>query len=235
MIETLDHKSQVQAYFNGVGFERWKAIYGDEEVSRIRRTVREGHARMLVLAESWLVDALREPATVLDAGCGTGLFSIALARRGLRITAVDSAPQMVAAAQANANRAACAPAINFVASDLEAVGGSYDAVACLDVLVHYPRPAFGQICQTLAARSCNTLLITYAPRTPLLAALHWLGGRFPQGQRRTDIQMIDDAAVRHILGAAGMQVQRTVTISHGFYHVTLLQAQLIPETRGAYV
>mgnify|MGYP000269925098 CR=1 FL=1 len=36
-----NHKSRLLAYFDGQGFERWSAIYGDAEVSRIRRTIRD--------------------------------------------------------------------------------------------------------------------------------------------------------------------------------------------------
>ena len=65
----------------------------------------------------------------------------------------------------------------------------------------------------------------YAPREPVLAALHWLGGRFPRGERRTDIQMIPEPFVRATLAAAGMQVVRQARVSRGFYHVTLLEAR----------
>src|SRR5215218_1065665 len=86
------HKSRLRDYFNGIGFERWSAIYGQAEVSRIRQTIRAGHAVMLAQAEQWLVEALRaderstikdestathpsssalRPSSILDAGCGT--------------------------------------------------------------------------------------------------------------------------------------------------------------------
>ncbi|HRC77896.1 MAG TPA: magnesium protoporphyrin IX methyltransferase, partial [Kouleothrix sp.] len=82
MTEVSDHKSRLLAYFDGLGFERWSAIYGDAEVSRIRRTIRQGHARMLALAEQWICEGAGEAGTgaqppapgyapqVLDAGCG---------------------------------------------------------------------------------------------------------------------------------------------------------------------
>ena len=68
------------------------------------------------------------------------------------------------------------------------------------------------------------LLLTYAPSEPVLAALHWLGGRFPKGERRTDIQMIPARFVGETLAQAGMTVYRQARISRGFYHVTLLEA-----------
>jgi magnesium-protoporphyrin O-methyltransferase len=165
---------------------------------------------------------------VLDAGCGTGLFSLALARRGFDITALDIAPQMVAATREQARAAGLAERVTCSSGDLESASGSFDAVVCFDVLVHYPRASFAQLCTHLASLTRGPLLMTYAPREPVLAALHWLGGRFPRGQRRTDIQMIPEPFVRATLAAAGMRVTRQARVSRGFYHVTLLEAYPAP-------
>jgi SAM-dependent methyltransferase len=42
------------------------------------------------------------PATVLDAGCGTGRIAVELARRGIAVVGVDADPDMIAAAAARA-------------------------------------------------------------------------------------------------------------------------------------
>jgi SAM-dependent methyltransferase len=49
-------------------------------------------------------DALRlsPGAQVLDAGCGSGQFAIALAERGARVTGIDLAPEMIIRARAHA-------------------------------------------------------------------------------------------------------------------------------------
>jgi magnesium-protoporphyrin O-methyltransferase len=218
------HKTQLQDYFDGVGFERWAAIYGKAPLSRVRRSIREGHTRMLARAEEWLCADHAAPGSLLDAGCGTGLFSIAVARRGFQVTAVDIAPRMVTTAEEAANQAGVGERIRFLQGDIESVAGDFDAVACFDVLVHYPQEAFVPLCTHLAQRSKNTLLLTYAPHSHLLAAMHWIGGFFPKGHRRTEIQMIREAVVVDTLRKAGLHVRRSATISHGFYHVRLIQA-----------
>ncbi|NJN68344.1 MAG: magnesium protoporphyrin IX methyltransferase [Chloroflexaceae bacterium] len=226
--DVAQHKTKLQSYFNGVGFERWSAIYGQGPLTGVRRSVRDGHTMMMDRAEAWLLEqGLPTNAHIFDAGCGTGLFSIRLARRGFRVTAADIAPQMVrtASQQAHQAGAAIADRIRFVAGDLEVVGGTYDAVVCFDVLIHYPRPAFAQLCSRLARLSRGPLILTYAPYNRLLAFKHWLGGHFPHSQRRTDIQMMPGDFVRHTLEQAGMRVRRQVPVSCGFYHVVLLEAE----------
>lgn len=226
MLDIVQHKAQLQAYFNGLGFERWSAIYGEVPLSAVRRTIREGHARMLKLAESWLAEeGFGSGNSALDAGCGTGLFSEILARRGMAVTGADIAPQMAAAAEARLRAAGLVG--NFVASDLEAIQGRFDLVACFDVLVHYPSAGFAQLCTHLANLTGRTMLFTYAPYSPLLATLHRIGGMFPKGQRRTEIQMIREREVYATLAAAGLRVRRAKPVSHRFYHVTLVEAERI--------
>lgn len=65
------------------------------------------------------------PATVLDAGCGTGRVAIELARRGIDVVGVDLDPPMLQAARAKA------PHLEWVEADLchLALGRRFDVVA----------------------------------------------------------------------------------------------------------
>ena len=56
MTDVSRHKQQLRDYFDGDGFQRWSAIYGEAEVSRVRRTIRVGYNRMLARAEAWLLE-----------------------------------------------------------------------------------------------------------------------------------------------------------------------------------
>jgi magnesium-protoporphyrin O-methyltransferase len=180
---------------------------------------------MLEQARAWLREWEHPPgATLLDAGCGTGLATVALAHQGFHVTGVDIAPQMVQRARAQAQAAGVAERTRFVAGDIEVVAGTFDAVVCFDVLIHYPRPAFAQLAEWLARRCRGPLIITYAPYNRLLAMKHWVGGHFPQSERRTTIEMIPDTFVQQTLASGGMRVHRSQRISCGFYHVVLLEA-----------
>jgi magnesium-protoporphyrin O-methyltransferase len=231
-----EHKAQLQRYFDGAGFTRWAAIYGDAPVSRIRRTVRNGHAHMLALAEAWLMESLAAQHNglanmhVLDAGCGTGLFSVALAGHGCRVTGVDLAPHMVEAAKEQARRARVQARTHFVSDDLECIEGAFDAVACFDVLIHYSEADFAALLNHLMRLTRGPLLFTYAPHAPLLAALHWVGGRFPASDRRTTVQLIRSDLVGHALAVNSFRIKRSAHVGQGFYHVTLVEADRKEQT-----
>ena len=235
-VDNAQHKQQLLSYFDGEGFGRWQQIYGEGPISGVRASVREGHSRVVAMALDWLADGgtrqsrqkdeqeATDAPTVLDAGCGTGLLTLALARRGWQVTAVDLAPQMAAATAAAVQAAGIVERVDCSAGDLDAVKATFDAVACLDVLIHYPAAQFGPMLTRLAARSRGPLVFSYAPREPLLAGLHWVGGLFPKPQRRTTVQMIPRELVAATLAQAGMQIRREQRVSVGFYHVALVEA-----------
>lgn len=229
-MDTAQHKARLRQYFDGVGFERWSAIYGNQaRLSGIRRSIREGHTLMMGLAEQWAdLPPAGTPATALDAGCGTGLFSMALARRGFQVSAADIAPAMAEATAEAAAAAGLADRITSRVSDLEELSGRYSLVSCFDVLIHYAPEPFVQMLRHLAGLCEHTLLFTYAPHSTLLAAMHRVGGFFPHSQRRTTIEMIRDKIVRATLADCGFSLSRAQRVSKGFYHVTLVQARRNP-------
>jgi S-adenosylmethionine-dependent methyltransferase len=89
-----------------------------------------------------VLDALpAAPATVVDAGGGTGQLAVALARRGYRVTVVDTSAAMLAtcaqrAADAGAEVAERVTGIQGDAADLPGLLGpdSQDAAVCHDLL-----------------------------------------------------------------------------------------------------
>jgi len=65
-----------------------------------------------------------QPATVLDAGCGTGRVAAELARRGIEVVGIDRDPSMIATARA------LAPGIGFHVADVADadLGRTFDVV-----------------------------------------------------------------------------------------------------------
>ena len=86
-------------------------LRGDEYDARFARFEAEG---LYLHGEADLVEGLlgEPPATVLDAGCGTGRVAIELARRGYDTVGIDVEPSMLDAARAKA------PGLEWILGDL---------------------------------------------------------------------------------------------------------------------
>lgn len=218
-----EHKNMLRTYFNGQGFQRWASIYGNDKLSIVRNTVRQGHAVMMEKAFDWLQQTgLPKNATVLDAGCGTGLFSIWLAKAGYRVKAVDIASQMVEKAKADATKELVQENIAFEVNTIESVTGTYDAVVCFDVLIHYPAEGFRHAFGNLSKLTRGPVIFTYAPYNSILAFQHWLGGYFPKKERRTTIQMIRPEEMHEAMMENDMNIRNSEKVSRGFYHTMLM-------------
>jgi 2-polyprenyl-3-methyl-5-hydroxy-6-metoxy-1,4-benzoquinol methylase len=89
----------------------------------------------------WTGLALRPGARLLDAGCGSGQFALALAARGARVIGIDLSPEMIRLAQENAERLALPAAVTWEAAAVDCLpleAGSVDAIHARMVLPFVP-------------------------------------------------------------------------------------------------
>ncbi len=112
---------------------QWRAQLPIEEYER--RFAEMDTAGTAVHGEADLISSFA-PASVLDAGCGTGRVAIELARRGLDVVGIDLDDEMLAAARAKA------PELTWVTADLSAfdIGRTFDVVAMPGNVMIYCRP-----------------------------------------------------------------------------------------------
>jgi 2-polyprenyl-6-hydroxyphenyl methylase/3-demethylubiquinone-9 3-methyltransferase len=81
---------------------------------------------------------------VLDVGCGGGILSDAMARRGATVTGIDLASKALKVAQLHALEAGTA-GVDYREVSAEALAAQqpahYDTVTCMEMLEHVPDPA----------------------------------------------------------------------------------------------
>lgn len=144
---------------------------------------------------------------VLDAGCGDGVLSLALAARGASVTGVDADARMLAAAAARARSAGTAS--RFACGTVERLpfaDASFDMVAAVTVLCFLSEPgrALAEFRRVLVPR--GTLVIGELNRWSAWALGRrlraWFGARL---WRRA--QFTDARALRRLLASAGFAVE----------------------------
>lgn len=219
-------RAWVAEYFDRTAAAQWTTLTREAldpaSLGRVRRTVRAGRELMRGTLLSWLprrMDGLR----VLDAGCGTGMLAMALARRGATVVAVDVAAAAIDVARER-TPASLAASIAYVVGDmLDASFGTFDHVVAMDSLLHYRSDDIVRAVARLAERTRGSIAFTVAPRTPALAVMHAVGRLVPTrtGSRAPAIEPVGLSALRARLAATPettrWQEARSRRIANGFY------------------
>jgi magnesium-protoporphyrin O-methyltransferase len=211
-------RDKLERYFDQTARRAWEDLTSDAKVSGIRATVRAGRERMRATLLSWLPSDLRR-TTLLDAGCGIGALAVAAAWRGAEVTAIDVAGGLIDVARERAGGFLGHGEIAWRTGDmLDPALGQFDHVAAMDSLIHYTADDITAAVERLAARTRGSIVFTFAPRTPLLAAMHGVGRFFPRGNRAPAIQPVTEDELRDRLSVIpGWRVSRSERIVSGFY------------------
>lgn len=222
-------RGQIEAYFDRTAAEAWKRLTSDAPVSGIHATVRAGRDQMRATLLDWLPADLTGKR-LLDAGCGTGLLTLEAARRGARVYAVDLSPTLIENARTRLP-AELAGQVEYAVGDMLAPGqGDFDHIVAMDSLIHYELPDALDVIAGFSERARTSVLLTFAPRTPLLAVMHAVGQWFPRSDRSPAIVPVPEPAMLAAIAAdtrlGGWRAGRTRRIINGFY--TSQALELLP-------
>jgi magnesium-protoporphyrin O-methyltransferase len=216
-----ERRNEVETYFDRTAVEAWTRLTSNAPVGRIRATVRAGRDDMRRTLLGWLPADMRG-LTLLDAGCGTGALAIEAAGRGAAVKAVDVSPNLVAIARERIAHDFDAGSVAFAVGDMLDPGlGRFDHVVAMDSLIHYDAAHIVSALSALAARAEGSVVFTFAPRTPALAAMHFTGRLFPRADRAPRIVPVPEGALRRRIasepGLGAWRIGRTLKVSRGFY------------------
>lgn|GEM_PF-827307 len=195
-----------------------------------------------------LVDSLpRWPSQrVLDAGCGAGLATVALAKRGYLLYALDSVAEMIDLTRNTAVREGVQERIRYARGDvnhLTFAGETFDLVLAVGVLpwLAAPEGALAEMCRVL--KPGGHIILTTDNRwglcwfldpltNPLLMpfkemARSVIGGRYKPAAR---VRMISTAQCRKLLRSQGLRVMQESTL--GFGPFSFLRREILPHNLG---
>lgn len=165
---SLNAQTHVNEYFQ-THASHWNDIYSGSVGDVWSQVHRDRHRMTLAWVDNL---ALAPGARVLDVGCGAGRLSVDLARRGLRVVAIDSTEAMVAQTREHAAQAGFGADVLTVeigdATALAFADGAFDLVIALGVVpwLEDPQRAVSEMARV--TRDGGYLLVT----TDNVARLH---------------------------------------------------------------
>lgn len=206
-------RDRVEHYFDRTATHTWERLTSSAPVSRIRQTVREGRD-MMRDTMLWRLPRDLTGLHVLDAGCGAGQTTAALAQRGATVTAVDISPQLVEIARRRLPPE-LAGQVRFLSGDMLSEDlGAFDYVVAMDSLIYYTDEDIARALDRLGARTRHSVVFTVAPRTPFLMAFWWMGKLFPRSDRSP---VMIPHPFKPLNEATGRRLVKIGRVSRGFY------------------
>ena len=154
------------------------------------------------LALQWIAAmGLPRGARILDAGCGAGVATVALAQQGYRVDAVDPAPAMITMTRRKVDSASLAGNVDVRLADVHALdeeSGVYDVVIALGLVpwLHSPDRALKELSRVL--KPGGYLIATCANRRAISVMLEPLQSPPLEPVRRSVARSLRAVGLRRV-------------------------------------
>lgn len=227
-VSYTERRGELENYFDRTASDAWAKLTSDAPVSRVRATVRAGRDRMRGLIRGRLPRDL-SGARILDAGCGTGTFSIELAESGAEVVAIDLSETLVGLAEQRAKSMGLDRICFSVGDMLNPALGRFDYIVAMDSIIHYAEDDMVDVVAQLTDLATKKVIVTFAPRTLPLSVMHFMGRFFPRGNRSPAIEPIVERRLRARLAEderlASWRAAHSEEVKSGFYFSRLLELE----------
>jgi 2-polyprenyl-6-hydroxyphenyl methylase/3-demethylubiquinone-9 3-methyltransferase len=118
--------------------------------------------------------------SVVDVGCGGGILSEAMARRGARVLGIDLARPVLDVAELHALQSGIAVEYREIAAEslAEEHPGEFDLATCMEMLEHVPDPAAALAALGKLVRPGGDIVVSTLDRHPRAFAVAILGAEY---------------------------------------------------------
>jgi 2-polyprenyl-6-hydroxyphenyl methylase / 3-demethylubiquinone-9 3-methyltransferase len=117
---------------------------------------------------------------VVDVGCGGGILSESMARRGARVLGIDLARAVLDVAELHALQSGVSVEYREIAAEdlAEKRPGEFDLATCMEMLEHVPDPAASLAALAKLVRPGGDIVVSTLNRHPLAFAVAILGAEY---------------------------------------------------------
>ena len=175
---------------------------------------------------------------ILDVGCGGGILSESMARRGARVLGIDLSRPVLEVAELHALEAGVTLEYRSAAAEelaLERPAG-FDAVTCMEMLEHVPEPAAALAALGALVKPGGEVIVSTLNRTPQAFAVaivgaEWITRFLPRGTHEY-LKFIRPSELARWGRAAGLELEDLAGIT---YNPLTRAFRLSPNTQVNYL